>query len=239
MTTADDPLFEALVRETPAREAEALGRRDRATEAGFALGLRAAVAALVVWVPAPATSTIVLALALAAVQTIARCVRFTVGAVTAAPTLLATVPMLLLLHPAVTVLIIVAASLLSRAPSLIRREAHPDHVLLCVGDAWFAVGPAIVLALAAPPTPTLHAWPVYVAALATLFAVDHVATLLRLWLALGVPPRLSLRLGAIIFAIDCAVAPIGLAVALIARDHAAAPLLVVPLLALLAALGRE
>src|SRR5436305_2924252 len=60
-----------------------------------------------------------------------------------------------------------------------------------------------------------------------------------MWLALGVPPELQLRYGAIGFAIDAALAPIGLAVALLAAHEPAAVLIVLPLVALLGALGRE
>ena len=101
------------------------------------------------------------------------------------------------------------------------------------------MGPALVLALAGASEPSFGLWPLYLVALTAQLLFDNLATTARMWLALGVPPELQLRSGAIGFAIDSALAPIGLAIALAAESHPGAVVLVLPLLALLAALGRE
>jgi putative nucleotidyltransferase with HDIG domain len=60
-----------------------------------------------------------------------------------------------------------------------------------------------------------------------------------MWLALGVPTALQLRLGLVSTSVDGALAPVGLVLALVAKDDPAALLISLPLLGLLAGLGRE
>src|SRR5206468_5581608 len=135
--------------------------------------------------------------------------------------------------------VIVVATIVSRSDELARRETHVDHMLLAFGDTWYAVGPAIVIAAFGGAHVALGHWPVYLAAFATLVVADHLATALRMWIALGVPHGLQLRLGLIASSIDAALAPVGLAIALIAGDRPVASFMVLPLMGLLAALGRE
>jgi putative nucleotidyltransferase with HDIG domain len=103
----------------------------------------------------------------------------------------------------------------------------------------YAVGPALVLAFLGPAEPALTAWPVYALALVASLVSDNVVAMVRTWLALGVPPELQLRMQVMTFSIDAALAPVGLAVALVGQREPAAVLLVVPLVVLLNALGRE
>ena len=240
MSTAEhDPRAEELLRAAPTRAAEPLSRRDRLTESGFALALVAAVLAMAHWLPGPQTSSLPLAALLVAVSVLAGRVRFTIGSVTLPPIQLVVPPMLLLLHPALVLVVLVVSNVAARAPDYARRVKHPDHMIMGFGDAWFAVGPALVLGLAGATTPGFEHWPVYLAALAAQIAFDNLITPLRLWLAFGVPPDLQLRLQVTGIAIDSALAPIGLAIGLIAADHPAAVVLVLPLVALLEVLSRE
>jgi HD-GYP domain-containing protein (c-di-GMP phosphodiesterase class II) len=240
MTTPDeDPRVEALLRDASARDAEPLSRRDRVVEGGVALAMSAVIAGLAAWAPAPDTSTALMAVTLGLLHIVARRVRFTIASGTAAPVLLAVVPMLVLLQPALALAVIVLSGMLSRVPEYVRGEVHPDHAVLSFGDATYAVGPALVLAVAGPTSPELAAWPIYVVALGAQVVADNLIGTARMWLALGVPPELQLRLQAVTFSIDAALAPVGLALALVAAHEPAGVLLVVPLIGLLGALGRE
>jgi putative nucleotidyltransferase with HDIG domain len=239
MTPDDDPRVEELHREAPTRAAEPLTRRDRLAESGIALALVGAMGAMVLMLPAPDTSSLWLAGVLLGVHIAAHRVRFAVGSCYATPTPIAVVPMLLLLHPALVPALIAASSIAVRMPDYLRRRVHPDHAVLAFGDAWYSVGPALVLALAGPSHPTLEAWPIYAAALGAQLLADNLVMTIRLWLALGVPPELQLRMQLVGFGIDGALAPVGLLVALTARAEPAAVVLVLPLLGLLMALGRE
>src|SRR3954471_19710196 len=160
-TPTDDPRLEAILREGPARRLEPLSRRDRLVETGSALTLVAVIAAMALWLPGPDSSSPWLAVALTALFTGARRVRFTVGSCTTGPWQVAVVPMLLLLHPALAVSVVVLGGLLSRVDDLVGRRVHPDHAILCIGDAWFAVGPGLVIALAGASNPSFGLWPVY------------------------------------------------------------------------------
>src|SRR4051812_39664913 len=251
MTPDNDPRVEELHREAPARAAEPrpggppagaperLPRRDRLAESGIALALVGAMVAMALTLRGPATSSAWLAAVLLAAHVVAHRVRFAVGSCYSAPTPIVAVPMLVLLHPALVPALIVASSILVRLPDYVRGRVHPDHAVLGFGDAWYSVGPALVLALAGPAHPSLGAWPVYAAALGAQLIADNLSATIRLWLALGVPPDLQLRMQLAGFRIDASLAPIGLLVALVAVREPAATLLVLPLIFLLGALGRE
>jgi putative nucleotidyltransferase with HDIG domain len=240
MSSAEhDPRAEELLRSAPVRAVEPLSARDRLTESGFAIALVAVVLAMALWLPAPKTSSLSLAALLLGVSVLTQRVRFTIGSVTLVPTQMVIPPMLLLLHPALVIVVVVLSGTLTRLPDYVRRLKHPDHVLFSFGDSWHVVGAALVLGLAGVTSPSFEHWPIYLGALAAQIAFDNVITPLRVWLALGVPPELQLRMQVIGVAIDSALAPIGLAIGLIATDHPGAVVLSLPLVALLEVLGRE
>src|SRR3954447_26281936 len=212
MTAPDqDPRLEALLREAPTREAEPLSTRDRIVEFGVATLLVAIVVALATLAPGPDTSSLGLAVVLGGLHVVTRRVRFSIGSGTASPVLLAVVPMLVLLHPALALITMTISALAAYTDEIVAGRKHPDHAVLVFGDALYAVGPALVLALLGPSVPELSAWPVYALALAASVVADNLAGTARVWLAMGVPPALQLRLQIMTFSIDAALAPIGLA----------------------------
>jgi diguanylate cyclase (GGDEF)-like protein/PAS domain S-box-containing protein len=110
---------------------------------------------------------------------------------------------------------------------------------LAASDAWYAVGPALVLAVAAHPVPDLDDAPIYLAALAALVTFDFVSAALRLRGALGLSIRDDLPAMGWVYLVDALLAPIGL-LAAIAGDETSKPVvLVVPLAALLVVFARE
>ena len=237
MTIELDPTAETLMRDAEPRLRSPLVGRERLTEAVFACGLLAAVLGLGSAHAAALDPALAVALTLA--YAVATRVSFNVGLGVAAPSQVVLVPMLLVLDPAAVPLLVAAGLFVARIPEYVRGRVHPDRILLHFGDAWFAVGPAAVLVLAGHTDPSLSQWPVYLAALAAQFAVDVVAGSARVWAATGVAPALQLRLFGLIFAVVAALAPVGLLLAVAAGDEAFAIVLVAPLVALLAALGRE
>jgi HD-GYP domain-containing protein (c-di-GMP phosphodiesterase class II) len=234
-----DPRLETLLRSAADRAATPLSPRHRAVELASALAMAGAIAALAAWLPAGREASWTSFVLLLALLTLASRVRFTVGAFTGAPTQPFIVAAFLLLPPAAAVTIWIAADMLVRLPDYLRRRIHPDHLLLHFGDAWPALGPALVIGLLAPGEPSLSDWPVVALALLAQIAIETVAFEARAWLAHGIPPRLGLREAAISFAVDGALAPIGLVVAEDAWDRPFALLSVMPLVGLLAVLARE
>ena len=63
--------------------------------------------------------------------------------------------MLFVLPPAIVPLVVVAALALDRLPDVLAGRLHPQRLLWCAGDAWFAVGPALVFVLADVGEPSL------------------------------------------------------------------------------------
>jgi hypothetical protein len=234
----DHPIVEQLLRDVAPRAAAPLPARERLTEGLAGVALLAVVAAIAVATGAPAPDPVQLVVAVAA-YVASRHVEFRVGAGTASPTQPMLVVMLLVLPPWVAVLAVVAAGLIDRLPAYATRRLHPDHAILTFGDAWHAVAPAVVLAAAGSPEVALEHWPLYALALGAQIGVDVGVSMLREYLAFGVPPDVQLRLLAFSVIVDVTLAPIGLLAAVATPGGVGATLLLFPLIALLGVLGRE
>ena len=181
-----------------------------------------------------AGAAIVLVLALA----IASRVRFAIGPGFTTPVQLIFVPMLLLLPPAVVPLGVVAGYVLAKLPDVLAGKVHPDRLLPSVADAWFTVGPALVLAA----DHSAVAWsiaPILVAAFAAQIASDVFSWWLRIKLGVDIPLRPHLRATARSYLVDAALTPIGLVAALAAGDEPLRVLAVLPLVGLLAIFAEE
>jgi len=183
-------------------------------------------------------SVITVALLLAA-YAIAFRLDFEVGSGSAVPTQLILVPMLFVLPAGMVPLAVAAGILLGSGLEYARGTIQIGRVFVRLGDSWYAVGPALVLGLAAESDPDLRHWPLYLAALGAQFAFDYGSTLVRQWATLGVPPRLHLRTMGSVYVIDAGLAPVGLAVAFASTRSSAGVLLALPLVALLAVFARE
>ncbi|MDX6537215.1 MAG: hypothetical protein QOD37_1556 [Gaiellales bacterium] len=90
---------------------------------------------------------------------------FESGAGYAGPTQLIFLPRLFVPPPALVPPAVAAALLLDRVPAVLTGRRHPQRLLTVLGDAWFAVGPALVFELADVGTPSLGDWPLYLLAL--------------------------------------------------------------------------
>jgi putative nucleotidyltransferase with HDIG domain len=236
-----DPEVEALLRAVAPRRQRALPRREVVSEAGFALGLVAAIVGLSVAAPEVAArpGLWALALGLAVLYALALQVPFTVGAGCASAAQLAYVPMLVLLPPALTPALVLAVLTLTRVPEYVKRHRHPDRVLLAFGDAWFTVGPAVVLTLLPVGHVDAGDWWIFALCLPAQLITDTLVSSMREWLALGVRPALQLRLHGFVVLVDAALTPIALVVAIAAVDQPLALVAVAPVLGLLALLSRE
>jgi HD-GYP domain-containing protein (c-di-GMP phosphodiesterase class II) len=180
-----------------------------------------------------------LAAALVLACAIAYRVRFHDGAGYAIPTQLVLVPMLLLLPPATVPLLVAAGMTISNIVRALQGDLHGQRIALSLGDAAHAIAPALVLALAAPATPSWNAVPIYIAALGAQFGLDFALTVLRDWFVVGLGAELALPLLAWTWLIDTLLAMVGLLAALAARDEPYAALLVLPVVALLSIFSRE
>jgi len=165
-------------------------------------------------------------------------VEFQIGPGLALATQLVLVPMLFLL-PLRVVPLCVAAGLLLGDVATARGRMRVERVPLRLANAWYAVGPVLVLAAAGAPPPVFRYAPVFAAALGAQFVFDYVSTATLEWLRVGLSPRTLARFIAWAYFVDIALSTIALPVAHTAWHAPAAVLLSLPLVGLLAFFARE
>ena len=217
-----------------------VGRERAATMAGSLAFLGAALSlALTVdsqrAFSAPATVILVSSLALASR------VEFEIGTGSAIPTQLIFVPMLFLLPAPLVPLLVAVGLVLGLLPDVIRRRANPQQLLVQLHNSVHALGAALVLILAGEPRPSLAGWPLSVLLLALLgqFGVDFLGAAFRSRVAFGMRLSELPALLAPVYLVDLVLAPLGLAIAIVAVDRPAAVLLGMPLVGLLAYFARQ
>jgi putative nucleotidyltransferase with HDIG domain len=213
--------------------------RERTVAGAIALALLVACVGLTFILPAGDTPDPLVVCGLLVAFAVASRVEFEIGPIIAVPVQLVFVPMLFLVPLPLVPLLVAAGFLLGEAPDFIRGRTHHDRWLHCLGDAWFAIGPVLVLGLLASDQPSLSDAPVYVLAI----AAQILCTLLRdgLWsFALRqVSLRETLRLVMWIGWIDALLSPIAFLAAGVATDEPAVALAVAPLLWLLWVFAKE
>ena len=238
-TADDDPYVEALLDEASTRPTAPLPTRELVVELLLGALLLACVAALAVFAPSDRGVSLLGAAGLVVAYALAQQVQFDVATTYTVPTQLVLMPTLLLAPPALVPLLVAAGLVVGRLPSYIRGELHPGRLPHVLPDAWHAVGPAVVVALLAPGRIGLDDWPVLVAALMAQAICDAAVSTLRDRLYYGVPPRVALRFCAWVFAVDAALAPIGLLAGIVAETEPLALACVLPLMCLLMVFARE
>jgi HD-GYP domain-containing protein (c-di-GMP phosphodiesterase class II) len=166
-------------------------------------------------------------------------IEFEIGTGSTVPTQLVLVPMLALVPAQNVPLCVLAGLLLGSLPEYVRGRVAADRSVLRFVNSWHAVGPALVLLVAGQPPPTpRHLW-IYALALAAQFGFDFASTALRDRLGLGVTPLRLLPVMAWIWAVDSALTPIAIVLALGCRTDPWLITFALPLVALLAHFARE
>ena len=227
----------ALVEESRAWGTRRFGGRDlRASLLVGGLFLAAAIP-LAILVSSDRDPSPLIALALVVGYALVGRVEFEVGSGVAPATQLVLVPMLFVLPLGLVPLCVTAGlvlhALLDRGS--LRRQV--ERLPLRLVNSWHAVGPTAVLAAAGQPAFAWAHWPVYAGALAAQFALDFASVATRQRLAGRFSPRSQLGFMGIVYLVDAGLAPIGLL--LVATGRSWAPLLALPLVALLSVFARE
>ena len=234
-----DPEAERILEQSRERVVRPLTGRERLGESVAAATFSIAAVLVAVMVDTDRSASIALYGSAVVAYALASRATFDVGASRTDCTQLVLVPMLLLLPPVYVPLLVAAGYLLGELPDYVLRRRHPDRILVSLGNAWYAVGPALVLALAGSPEPGLEHWPVYLAALGAQFAFDVAATTPREWFELGIPPRQQVHGAAWTFAVDALLSPVALLAGVAAVEYPYAFLLVTPLVGLFAMFAGE
>jgi len=165
--------------------------------------------------------------------------QFPIGSGFTVPSQLAFVPLLFTMPAALVPVAVVLACVIATLPEVVRGDQRPVRLLRSLGNAWFSIGPAIVLCAAAAAESAADAGAlVLVAALAAQVACDFGALAVTERLVHGARIRELLR-SAWVWAVDIALTPVGLLVAWHVDTMPWAVLSVVPLLGVLAIFGRE
>jgi putative nucleotidyltransferase with HDIG domain len=220
------------------REAAGLARAELRAELVAGGGFVLAAAALLVAFSGPMdTSVGVLAIYVLALAAAGRA-RFDFGSGFTVPTQIVFVPMLFAAPSQYVPVMVALGMAIGSVPDVIRGTIRPARLLLCLGNSWFAVGPAAVLAAGHVTSPGASP-ALLVAALASQFATDCFGNVLRESLRGGTSLRELIAELMPVYAIDAALAPVGLAVAFATDERPWAVLLVLPLLALLSVFARE
>jgi putative nucleotidyltransferase with HDIG domain len=235
----DDPYVEELLGNASGRAAAPVPGRELCAELACGALLLASVAVLALVAPSERTLEPIVAVGLIAAFAVAQRVQFEVGIGYTVPSQLVMMPMLILAPPALVPLLVAAGLLIGRLPSYLRREVHLTRVAFVLPDAFYAVGPAVVMAALGPAHIGLDDWPVLALALAAQALFDAGFTGLRIWLALGTPPQMQLRLFAWVLTVDAALAPVGVLAGVAGERQPLAVALVLPIMGLLAFFARE
>jgi HD-GYP domain-containing protein (c-di-GMP phosphodiesterase class II) len=232
LRTTDDAVLE-LQRES---ESQHLARRGITGVA--AAGFVFVALALLVLSPHRPLSLVALASSLAA-YAIASRVEVEFPGFVAIPTEAIFVVMWFVLPLRILPLAVCAAMLLGRLPDVLRRRMPPDRLALTVVSCWYSVGPALVLYGAGVHRPRWQDVPIYLVAIGAQFVFDFVSTFALTRAVIPVSVRDHLGSMSSAWGFDLVLAPIGLLAAFPAYRHPAVLLLLMPMLLLVARIGRE
>jgi len=214
--------------------------RERAVEQLAAGGFLLVALGMAAFMDSPRSLEAAPLAALVVAYVLACQARFDIADGYTVPTELVLVPMLFLLPTPLVPLVVSLSWALGRLLDYAGGEASVHRAFHVFGDCWHAVGPALVIVLAGAQTFAWDSWPVYLLALFAQFGFDFAATATRARLIDGTPSAAVLRMIAPVYALDAALAPIGLLAAVAALQVGPAVCLaVIPLALVLAVLSRE
>jgi putative nucleotidyltransferase with HDIG domain len=239
LTAELDAATERRHEESFERRARRMDRRELLVLLAFNVAFLAAAVALAVLVEPARALSLPLAAAFVVAYAVANRIEFSTGTGYAVPTQLVFVPMLLLLPTRLVPLLVCAAIVLSAVPAVIRGETAPGRAVLGASDAFFAVGPALVVVLAGAQLPEWSYLAAYAAALGAQLLFDGAYCALRMRALLDMPFRETLREMKLAQRVDTFLFPLGLLAAIAAAEAPAGALLVLGLVPLLVGFGRE
>jgi HD-GYP domain-containing protein (c-di-GMP phosphodiesterase class II) len=239
-TTAElDPATEALIEDMRARRSSRLRTRELWANVFPGLGFLATAAAFTFFYDAVRDVSPLTLGALIVAYALSYRIEFEVGSGLAVPTQLVFVPMLFVLPLDIVPIAVASGIMLANLTEIVEGKIHAERVFVRLGNAFYSLGPVLVLGAFGPGPVDLGDWPVYVLALGAQFAFEFTSSAAHERIGNGIATRLLARYMSVTWAVDAALAPIGLLAALAAVQHHAAVLLVLPLVGLLRTFARE
>jgi HD-GYP domain-containing protein (c-di-GMP phosphodiesterase class II) len=223
--------------ETLALDEAAPTRAEVLTDVGFVVALVGAIAGLYALAPEGGDPLLVLlSIAMIALGHVAR---FDLPLAWTSPVQLALVPVLFMLPPWLVPLSMAASIVLARVPDVLRGQVVASRLLLAPANAWFTVGPALVLALAGSPSAEEAGILVLVSMLVAQIGTDFAASVLWQQLTCRVPLAAQLRESYMVYAIDAMLFPVGFLGALAIDESPYYVALLTPLFGVLAVFASE
>jgi HD-GYP domain-containing protein (c-di-GMP phosphodiesterase class II) len=235
-----DPNAEQLHRLYDEQRASALPSRERFTESIATVLLLVACLAIAALDDWHAPDLLLLAVFVGLYAAFWQ-VTFKVASIAATPLQILFVPMWFLFDPALLPVIVAAGQVTGNVVTVLRGHGRQrwGRVVLGVPDAWYAMGPAIVLAAFGTQEARLDQWWIYALAFGAQCAVDAITTLARCLAARGTSPRDQFEGIGWIWMVDGALTPLGFVVALSSDQTPYIALAMAPLAGLLALFAKE
>ncbi|HST68743.1 MAG TPA: HD-GYP domain-containing protein [Solirubrobacterales bacterium] len=222
------------------RELSRAEGRERAVEWAAGAGFLLTALGMALFMDSPRALELAPLAVLVAAYVVACQAKFDIADGYTVPTELVLVPMLFLLPTPVVPLVVSLSWALGRLIDYASGRTSVHRAFHVFGDCWHAVGPALVIVACGAQAFSWDHWPVYLLALVAQFGFDFAATATRARLIDRTPPAAVLRMIAPVYALDAALAPIGLLAAVAALQIGSAVCLaVIPLALVLAVLSRE
>jgi HD-GYP domain-containing protein (c-di-GMP phosphodiesterase class II) len=235
----DISLGDRLVLQTVDRVQERLGRREWLAEIVAAVAFLAAAGAMLLVFGISHPPAVPIVIVLLGVYIAACLITFDVGTGWSDLTQLVLIPILFLLPAPLIPPVVVAGRVLARLVRCMRGDLHPSRILLAVGDSWHAMGPALVVGIAAVAAPRQDQLWIVGLAVAAQIVIDAIAITLRDWAALGIPPRVSASGGGWVVAFDVMLSCAGVLVAFAVADQPYLTLLLVPFFGVFVLFARD
>ena len=232
-------LADRLVGEARERQPQRMPRRERIVVGGLAASFVAAASAILAYLPNQRDADPIVLIGLVVMYAAFSRVEFEVGSGYAVPEQLIFVPMLFLAPLPLVPLLVAAGFLLAAAPDFLNGHTHRDRWMSCLGDAWFTIGPVVVIGLLAPGEPHLGHTNVYVLAFLSQVATGLGAALVSEGLGRGLAAGDTIRSAAWSYRIDAILSPVALMVGIAAAQEPFGLLAVAPLAWLLTIFSRE
>ena len=235
----DTPEAEALLRAGDAREARAPQRAEQLSELVAGVGFLAAALALAILAPWPRHLSVPVMAVIVVTYLLVSRVGFVVGDGYTLPTQMVLVPMLFLLPTPLVPITVGCLAVIARLAECVASGSPKRRAGQAFGDAWHALGPALVLVLTSSERFSWTQWPIYLGALAAQGTFDALAACARGWFSERIRPAVQLGLYLWIFAVDVELSAIGVLIAAASVHNAALVLLALPVAHMLSIFARE
>jgi HD-GYP domain-containing protein (c-di-GMP phosphodiesterase class II) len=232
-------LAEQLVGEARERRPHGISHVERIVLGASAACFAVAAGLIAVFAESHRDVDPLLTIALVAAYGAVSQVRFEFGNGYVVPEQLTFVPLLFLAPLEFVPLLVVAAAVAAEVPDIIRGTCHRDRLLSCIADAWWSIGPVLVLVSFAPGPPELGLVEIYLLAFLAQIVGDLGWSLVRNRFVDRMSARDTIDTWIGTVRLDAVLSPIAFLITLPAKEEPATLLAIAPLVWLFAIFSRD